>query len=150
MSSILFFPLHKSPSRGMLANPCLTSSIMAGSSHYHPCCFYYTSTSSALFKINMLRYFFMFAPVSLDACRNTEPVNQVCCMVARWEFSVFLFPFPPDFPALTTHSLCSLTFWAVYLVLVRNRTQQSEMPAQKGSRCVTNNQDVRQCKRMRF
>lgn len=143
----------------MLVNPCLTSSIMAGSSHYQPCCFYYTSTSSALIRINMLRYRFMFAPFSLDACLNTEPGTGL----QHWSnllhesflFSAFHTSLwkssPPNFPAFTSHSFCSLTHLAVYLVLVRDRTQQPEVPRQQQKVYDGyHNQDVKQCKQMKF
>lgn len=71
------------------------SSIMPCSSHYQPCCSYYASTSSALIKINALRYHFMF-PVLLIACLNTETqvhcTEPICCMVVVWEFSFLFLP----------------------------------------------------------
>lgn len=82
-SSILFFFLHKTPSRGMLVIH-VNSSIMPCSSHYQPCCSYYASTSSALIKMNALRYHFMFPrfayclPKHRTQVRCTEPI---CCMV---------------------------------------------------------------------
>lgn len=120
-SSILFFfSLHKTPSRGMLVIH-VYSSIMPCSSHYQPCCSYYASTSSALIKINVLRYHFMFPrfayclPKHRTQVHCTEPI---CCMVVVWEFLLFLFFFfssiPPFF--LLSVKAFPLTFLAAPLI----------------------------------
>lgn len=77
---------------------------------------------------------------------STEPVSW---MVARWEFCFFP-PFITDFPKSLRgntfpawlscfhhhHSVCSLTYWALYLVLVRDKSQQSVMSRQEGSKRI--------------
>lgn len=85
----------------MLRMGASSSSTAAPSPHYQPCCSYYALTSSALIKINVLRYHFMFFLLfpllsrprkrSFFVWTSTEPI---CRVVAVWEF---IFSFHPDF-----------------------------------------------------
>lgn len=82
------------------------SSIVACSSHYQPCCSYYALTSSALIKINALRYHFMCSPLPPNPSTFPPPcpppknrtqvysTEPICCIVAAWEF---IFSFHPYF-----------------------------------------------------
>lgn len=152
----------------MLVNPCLTSSTMAGSSHYQPGCVYYTSTSSALIKINMLRYHFMFAPFSLDPCLNTEPetgFQHWTNLLHGSRVGVLSFPLPylislslcgkdppPNFPAFTSHSFCSLILGCLFSACQRQNTtvKDAKTGGQQKVCDGYHNRNVRQSKQMQF
>lgn len=111
-SSILFF-LHKTPSRRMLVIH-VYSSIMPCSSHYQPYCSYYASTSSALIKINVLRYHFMFPRFAYCLPKHRTQVHcnePICCMLVVWEFFFFFHPSFLCFFLCENFTGCSAVFF---------------------------------------
>lgn len=140
-SPILFFSFphfHKSQWRGMLRMGSSSSPTAAPSPHYQPCCSYYALTSSALIKINVLRYhsvFFLLFPL---LSRPRKRIFFCVCEPALNQFATWsrcgslYFTFIPTFSVSpktgkknTNEKAFSLTFLVAPYPVVSLATQQS-------------------------